>query len=279
VKSILLLLFSISTFATQKQEYQPRIVTLSPSINEIVYALGSGKYVVGNTQYSTYPKESQSVPKVGGYFSPNLEKILSLKPNIVIMQQNNKKLSLRLEKLDIKTKIVSINRLSHIKNAILEIGELLHKEKKAKSIVSNINKALSDIKGITKDKKILIVIGHNTTLDKHIFVVGQNLYLDDIINASGNINALQSKRKGQPILNQENIIATNPDIVILLAHSMHQRGLSSSDLIKPWKELPINASKSGDIYIVDKEYSGIPSDRVILFLQDFKKILYASTNR
>jgi len=273
VKIILLILLTLSTYAEQ------RIVTLSPAINEIVYALGSGSDIVGNTQYCTYPKASQSLTKVGGYFSPNLEKILSLKPSIVIMQQNNAKLAGQLKKLGIKTKIIHIDRLPHIKEAILELGTLLHKEAKAKSIVADIDKALTDIKDIVKDKKILIVIGHNTALVKQIFVVGQNLYLDDIINASGNNNALQSKRKGQPILNRENIIATNPDIVILLAHSMKQRGLSPNDLINPWKELPINAGKSGNIYIIDKEYSGIPSDRLVLFLHDFKKILYASKNR
>jgi len=276
MKVLLFLLLSILSIA---QEYQNRIVTLSPAINEIVYALGSGDDVVGNTQYCTFPKASQSVTKVGGYFSPNLEKILSLKPSIVIMQQNNKKLALRLDKLGVKTKIIQIDRLPHIRNAILELGTLLHKETKAQSIVSDIDKALVDIKGIIKDKKILIVIGHNTSLVKQIFVVGQNLYLDDIINASGNTNALQSKRKGQPILNQENIIATNPDIVILLAHSMHKRGLTPADLIDPWKELPVNAGKSGDIYIIDKEYSGIPSDRLVLFLRDFKEILHATKNR
>jgi len=276
VKVLLFLLLSILSIA---QEHQTRIVTLSPAINEIVYALGAGDDVVGNTQYCMYPKVAQSVTKVGGYFSPNLEKILSLKPSIVIMQQNNKKLAIKLDKLGINTKIIQIDRLPHIKNAILELGTLLHKESKSKEIVSNIDQALADIKGIVKDRKILIVIGHNTSLVKQIFVVGQNLYLDDIINASGNTNALQSKRKGQPILNQENIIATNPDIVILLAHSMHKRGLTPADLIDPWKELPVNAGKSGDIYIIDKEYSGIPSDRLVLFLRDFKEILHAYKNR
>ena len=275
MKFLLLLLLNIFTYA----HAQERIVTLSPAINEIVYALDAGDDVVGNTQYCMYPKAAQSVTKVGGYFSPNLEKILSLHPSIVIMQQNNRKLAQKLEKLGIKTKIIQIDRLPHIKKAILELGTLLHKESNAEKIVSNIDRALADIKGIVKDKKILIVIGHNTSLVKQIFVVGQNLYLDDIINASGNTNALQSKRKGQPILNQENIIATNPDIVILLAHSMHQRGLTPADLIDPWKELPVNAGKSGDIYIIDKEYSGIPSDRLVLFLRDFKEILHATKNR
>ena len=276
MKSILFLLLSILSFAEQRQN---RIVALSPAVNEIVFALGAGDEVVGNTQYSTYPPASKAVTKVGGYFSPSLEKILEVNPSIVIMQQNNAKLAKQLNKLGIPTKIIQIDRLPHITSAIEALGKLLHREKKAKEIVSNIEQHLQEIKGIVKDKKILIVIGHNTALVKQIFVVGQNLYLDDIINASGNTNALQSTRKGQPILNQENIIATNPDIVILLAHSMHQRGLTEFDLKEPWRALPITAGKNNDIYIIDKEYSGIPSDRLVLFLQDFKKILHATKNR
>ncbi len=270
-----ILLTILITFSFAKQQ---RIIALSPSINEIVYALGAGDNVVGNTEYCTFPKASLSVTKVGGFFNPNLEKILSLQPTIVIMQQNNLKLSKQLNKLGIQTKVVKIERLQHIKSTILTIGELIDKSREAKKIVDDINNHLGVLKDIVTHKKILIVIGHNTSLVKQIFVVGQNLYIDDIINVSGNKNALQSNRKGQPILNQENIIATNPDMVILLAPFMKEKGLSSQDLIAPWKALPIHAGKKDQIYIIDGEYAGVPSDRLVLFLKDFKKILHAFKN-
>ena len=59
---------------------------------------------MGNTTHSTYPEDAKSKPKVGGYFSPSLEKILSLKPDVVIMQKNSEKLSFKLNKLGIKNK-------------------------------------------------------------------------------------------------------------------------------------------------------------------------------
>jgi len=252
-----------------------RIVTLSPAINEIVYALGAGDQVVGNTTYALYPEASKGVTKVGGYFSPNLEKILSLKPTLVIMQPNNRKLARQLASLHIRTMVIPIDRLSHITQAITDLGSVLHKEHKAKEIVSRITDALEALKGIVSGQKILIVFGHNTKIGGNIFVAGQNLYFDDIINTSGNTNALHSLRKGQPVLNRENIIALNPDIVILLAHSMKERGLSRDDLIDPWLALPVNAAKKHHIYIIDKAYSGIPSDRLVLFLDDLKAILHA----
>ena len=265
VSLVLLLVFNL--FASQ------RIVALSPSINEIVFALGKGDEIVGNTEYCTYPKESLKIEKVGGYFNPSLEKILALNPSLVIMQQNNYKLSQKLKRLGIKTKILKIDTLLNIKNSILEIGEVLDKKSEAEKIVKSIEDEAAGLKGITHGKRVLFVMGHNTSLASRIFVAGQNLYFDDIINESGNTNALQSKREGQPILNMENIIACNPDIVILLAHSMKEMDLSRDDLINPWLKLPINAAKTESIYIIDKMYSGIPSDRLIYFLQDFRAIL------
>ncbi|MEA1954566.1 MAG: helical backbone metal receptor [Campylobacterota bacterium] len=268
MKSLLLLtVLLISTFAKE------RIVTLSPAINEIVYALGAGDQVVANTEYCTYPKASLLLPKVGGYFSASLEKVVAHKPTLVLVQKNNEKLALKLEKLGIKTGLIHIDTLTHIKEAIIQIGSLVERKEEAKQIVINIDTSLDALKNIVTEKKILIVIGHNTSLVKRIFVAGQNLYFDNIIQASGNSNALQSKRKGQPILNRENLIATNPDIVILLAPRKKAYNLQDDDLIKPWKELPVNATKHNNIYIIDKHYAGIPSDRLVYFIEDFKAIL------
>jgi len=265
--------FFLIVFLTISLNAKDRIITLSPAINEIIYALGIGNQVVGNTQYCLFPKETLSVPKVGGYFSTSLEKILALNPTIVIMQKNNYKLQLQLNRLHIKTKMIQIDTLDNIKKSILELGNLFKQKKSAQKIVKSINSSLEAIKNIVSNKRILIVFGHNISLSKNIFVAGQNLYFNQIIRESGNINALESKRKGQPILNMENIIATNPDIVILLAYSLKEKGLTRKQLIDPWLKLPINASKTGSIYIENKIYAGIPSDRIVLFLNDFKEIL------
>lgn len=267
MKHILLLFFL--TFSLKAQE---RIVALSPAINEIVFALGAEKQIVANTKYSLYPKAAIALPKVGGYFSPSLEKIVALKPTLVIMQDNNQKLSVKLKRLGIKSHIIKIDKLQSISQAILEIGKVLKKEEKAKEIVAQIDEQRKKLQNIVSGKKILIVFGRNAKLDKQIFVAGQNLYYDEIINESNNTNALQSTRKGQPILNMENIIACNPDIVLLLARCQAD-GLNNEALIKPWLELPINAAKTKSIYINSHIYAGIPSDRLALFLQDFRAML------
>ncbi|MCK5110977.1 MAG: ABC transporter substrate-binding protein [Arcobacteraceae bacterium] len=273
LKAILLFCISLNLYAYD------RIIALSPSINEIIYALGDGDKIVGNTTFCNYPEAAKSKQKVGGYFSPSLEKIISLKPDIVIMQHSSIKLSKKLNYLGIETKVVKLDRLDSITATIKDIGNILGKPKKALNILKELEHKLNQTKNIVNNKKILMVIGHNLSLEKRIFVAGQNLYFDDIINLSGNTNAFISKRIGQPILNMENIIATNPDIVILIAPFTKKKGLTKQDLIKPWLSLPINAKKTKSIYVLDKHYAGIASDRLRLFLEDFRGFLLDAKNK
>ena len=270
MKILFLLFFTLTLYANE------RIVTLSPAINEIVFALGAGNEVVGTTEYARYPDAARKLPKVGGYFSPDLEKIAALRPTLVMMQPNNRKLRRALEALEIDVLEVRIDRLAHIYDAVEKLGSRLRREKAAERIVRKIRAALRDIGGIVKDKKILIVFGYYPRIVGNIFVAGQNLYFDDIIAASGNTNALHSARKGQPVLDRENIIALDPDIVVILAHDLRQRGIDKKAVVAPWRTLPIVAAKKGDIYLIDKDYGGIPSDRLVYFLHDFKEILRAA---
>ena len=252
---------------------QERIVTLTPSINEIVYALGVGKDVVANTRYCDFPEESQKVKKVGGYASISLEKILLVNPSVVIAQNYDEKLLSNLKSLNIKTLSFKTDSIKDINNTISSLGNYFDKQQKAKELISNINNSLASLKEIIKDKKILIVISPKKNLSNQIYVSGNYLYFEDIIKASGNVNAFQSKSKAQPVVNTEKIIKMNPDIIVLLAPFFEGKTKELEEVKKLWLDLPINAAKNKNVYAVDKLYAGIPSQRVVYFINDFKKIL------
>lgn len=264
---LLLILFTLNLIA------QERVVTLSPSINEIVFALGEDDKIVGNTTYSDYPKESKKIKKIGGYFNLSLEKVLSVKPTLVVAQNYNKKLLSNLTALGINTKIYKTDSLDSIKQTIKSLGVYFKKEEKAKELIDELNENLSYLKNIVKNKKILIVIHPSKNLDKDIYVTGNFLYFEDIIQASNNINAYQSKSKAQPVINMEKLINLNPDIVILLGSFLENKPKLIKQVKNSWYNLPINASKKKNIYIIDKSYAGIPSNRVVYFIKDFRKIL------
>lgn len=258
---------------------QERIVTLSPSINEIVFALGAGKDVVANTNYCDFPEESKAILKIGGYNNISLEKILETKPTVVIGQDYDEKLNSNLKSLGIKTLSYKTNTISSIENTISELGDFFDKKEKAKELISNIDNALLSVNSIVENKKILIVISPKKSLSNQIYVTGNFLYFEDIIKASGNKNAYFSENQAQPVVNTEKIIGMNPDIIILLTPFLDGKKQEQDEIIKAWKQLPINASKDDNIYTVDKLYAGIPSQRVEFFIKDFKKILENVRNK
>lgn len=265
--TFILLLLCINLIASE------RVITLSPSINEIVFALGKGQNVVANTQYSDYPEESKKVPKVGGYATISLEKIVAYKPTVVIAQNYDEKLLRNLKALGIKTLIFKTYTVDSIKYTINSLGEYFKAQERAKELVDTINSSLKGLQNIVKDKKVLTVIGPRKNLNNQIYIAGNNLYFEDILKASNNKNAYFSTSKNQPVVNSEKIINMNPDIILLLSPFLGGKIKEQQELIKLWQTLPVNAAVNKNIYIIDKMYAGIPSHRVIYFIRDFKKIL------
>ncbi|MCT7553420.1 ABC transporter substrate-binding protein [Aliarcobacter butzleri] len=266
-KLLFIVLFSINLFA------ETRVITLSPAINEIVFALDEGKNVVANTKFCDFPEESKSIPKIGSYNNISLEKVLKLNPTVVITQNYDDKLNSNLEALNIKVKIYKTQNLSDIKYSIEDLGEYFNKKEKAKKLNQDIDNALKELENIVTNQKILIVFSPQKTLSNDIYVAGNYVYFEDIINASSNQNAYKSNSKAQPVLNTEKIINLNPDIIVLLTPFLENNKNEQENIINLWRSLPINASKNSNIYTIDKLYAGISSHRVALFIKDFKKIL------
>jgi len=272
MKILLLFLLSIPLLAQ-------RIVTLSPAVNEIVFALKKGEEIVGNTEFCNYPPASKNIPKVGGYYSISLEKVLALHADLIIMEKNNLSLKPKLEKLGIEVLDVSTRSLASLKQNIRIISDKIGATEKSKPLISKIDAALLKSKNILKEKKILIVFGSHLDLSRQVYISGNQLYFADIIRQSGNKNAYDENSNKQPSLSYEGLIAIDPDIIIILAPYAKKQKRSSKEIIAPWLKMPITASRKKSIYVIDKEYAGIPSDRVALFIRDFERILHDAKNR
>lgn len=256
-----------------------RIVTLTPSINEIVYALGMGNSVVANTEYCDFPPRSKDVKKVGGHASISLEKILESKPTVVVSQNYDEKMLENLKSLNIETLVFKTDTIDAIKSTVKTLGVYFKKEQKAKEIISNINNSLASLKGIVSNKKVLIVIGPRKDLNNQIYIAGNHLYFEDILKASENINAFSSNAKNQPVVNSEKIINMNPDIIVLLSPFLKGKIKEQKKIISNWQSLPTNAGFNKNVYLIDEQYAGIPSQRVVYFINDFKKILENVRNK
>ena len=210
IKPLLLIsLFILNLWANE------RIISLSPSITEIIYGLHRGNELVGTSAYSLYPKEAQKLPVVGNYANQKLEKIIALSPTLVVGQTFNQHTLDKLKTFGIKTLTLHLQTLQDIHNSISRLGKVLHAKKRAKELNANITNALTKAPKAKHPHSVMIVYGLKEDLRNGIYIAGHNIFFDDIIKACGNTNAYTQLTTNQPVLNYENVIALNPDQIII----------------------------------------------------------------
>jgi len=262
MKNILLILLFILSL-----EAKERVVSLSPSITEILYGLGVDEEIVGTSSYSLYPAKAQKLPIVGGYTNPHIEKILALRPTLVIGQNFNANTLDKLHHFHIKTLELKLQTINDIETSILKLGITLHKNKEAKRLTTTIENTIESSKKAKKPHSVMIVYGLKEDLRSGIYIAGKEIFFDDIIRLGGNTNAYTDESTEQPVLNYENVIALNPEQIIILHSHATEPNVDIQKALASWYKLPTRASKNKNIHIIDEDYLHIPSQRVALTIK------------
>jgi iron complex transport system substrate-binding protein len=249
-----------------------RIISLSPSITEIVFALGKGNNLVGVSSYSLYPKEAQNLPIVGGYENPNIEKIIALRPTIVVGQTFNKQLLNKLKIFNIKTLSLNLKRLDTIKESIEILSKSLETDS-FKKLIRNIDDAIKSAPKSKKPHSVMIVYGLREDLSSGNYIAGHNIFFEDIIEVCGNTNAYKQEYLSQPVLSYENIIAINPDQIIIMHSLATGSSVDVQKALKAWISIPTTASNTNQIDIINENYLHIPSHRVALTIKKLCSVM------
>ena len=265
-----LLLIVIFILHLQAEE---RIVSLSPSITEIVYGLCAGSEMVATSAYSLYPKEARRLPIVGGYTNPNIEKIVSHQPTLVIGQTFNTRTLDKLHYFLTPTLMLPLDTIAEIKSSIALLGKKIKKTVEANKLINNINQAIKEAPKAKKPHSVMIVYGLKEDLRSGIYIAGDKIFFNDIITLSGNKNAYTDSTTSQPVLNYENIIALNPEQIIILHSHATEPNVNVEKALKNWYALPTRASKNHRIFVVDEDYLHIPSQRVALTIKRLTEVI------
>jgi len=261
-KTFIILLISILNLLANE-----RIVSLSPSITEIIFALGKGESLVATSSYSLYPKQAAKLPIIGGYENPHLEKILALRPTLVVGQSFNAKSLERLNRFHIQTLTLNLKTISSIQVSILQLAKELNATSQAEILTANITNAITDAPKSVSPHSVMIVYGLREDLRSHTYIAGHDIFFENIIESCGNTNAYTAQGTEQPVLGYENIIALNPDQIIILHSHATEPDVDVQKALKNWYNLPTNASKNRKITIVDEDYLHIPSHRIALSIE------------
>lgn len=235
-----------------------RIVSLAPSITEILFAIGAGDLVVGRTNYCNFPVQVSKVESIGTLYEPNLEKILDLEPDTVIAATHmNEEVLGTLTKAKIQTLTqASPAKISEIYTLIEQLGKVTGKNFEARALVSSMKAKEDRVNDVMKRlpesarKKVYYVVGTG----KSEYTAGKQTFISDVLISAGSINVATDVDRWTYSL--EKLIDKNPEYLIGADYSFEtMRGSSSY--------ASLSALSNGNTIIVNTDIFSIPGPRVI----------------
>lgn len=247
-----------------------RIVSLAPSITEILFALDEGKTLVGVTEYCDYPEAVKSKASVGGMINPNIEKIAELNPDLIFItvEGNNENDFNKLQKMGYTIYVLNPTNIENIYNSILNIGKLIGAEDSAIETISLMRKkqyeTLKNIKFVIK-KKVLVIISIQP-----LICAGNGTFINEMLAMIGVKNIAAELNNPYPILNREFITKENPDAIVIMNDAAENKE-EILNLYPEWKNL--KSFKGNSVNFIEADIVSRPGTRIIDGLEQIVNIL------
>ena len=258
-----------------------RIISTSPSITETLFELGLKDQVIAVTDFCEYPEEACQLPSIGGMLNPNMEKIVSLIPDLIIHQPGDQRLRNNAKSVGIKTLELRMGNLDEIFGSIKKLGVALNCEEQANKLTLHLTKGIAfyqeRLKGLPQ-KKVLLLLGDSSDPARDLYAAGPGTFLNELLNLSGGKNIIGDSPSRYPKLSKEYIIEKSPEIII---EAGPKSNLSQQEIdlrIEGWNRFPtIEAVKKRQIYFIGADYILIPGPRLLKIIEQFSKAIHPSS--
>ncbi|MBT1278431.1 ABC transporter substrate-binding protein [Thermoanaerobacter sp. CM-CNRG TB177] len=245
-----------------------RIVSLAPSITELIYALGAGNKVVGVTDFDNYPPEVKDVPKVGGFKGPNVEAITAQKPDVIFASTLSGKEQMEsLEKMGIPVVMLEAKNIAQIYQSIKIIGQITGTEKKGEELIKQMQDKIKEINDKVKELPKVSVF-YLVSLDGN-WTAGKGTFIDELINLAGGKNVAEDVN-GWAQYSVEELVKKNPDVIITSPHAGNVKDIKN---MAGYKDT--NAVKNDKIFVISNDdIISRASNRIVLGLEEIAKFLH-----
>ena len=213
-----LLLFSLSGSALAEQTKDSkklRIIALAPHIVENLFAIGAGDNIVGTVDYADYPSEAQSIERIGGYYGISLEKVLALKPDLVIAWKsgNQSEDLAQIERLGIKVYLSNPTTIAGVADELLTFGEFTGNIEQSQQAANAFTQKLNGIVKSQQDKKN--ITGFYQLWAEPMMTVSKNTWISQLIETCHVSNVFAQSVTDYPQISIENVIVTKPQVIII----------------------------------------------------------------
>jgi len=271
-KIILLIIFLFLAYG--KAEAGSRYISLAPSTTEILFALGLDEEIVGVSSFCNYPLEAQEKEKIGTFSQPNIEKILSLRPDIIFCTGLEQAPMVgRLKQLNLKVYVSDPSNIKELFDSIKEMAVLTNRDKAGDALINRMKIGIELIESKAglipeKDKVRVFVEFWNDPL----MSAGRDSFINELITLAGGINIAYDTERPYSYFSPEQVIKRNPDCIIV-AYMVNKDAAKAIKERLGWKEIP--AVKNNRIYTdINPDILLRPGPRLVEALAELQKRLY-----
>ncbi len=238
-----------------------RVVSLAPSLTEIVFALGRGDWLVGVTDFCDYPPEARSKPKIGGPMTPDLERVVRLQPDLALAtaEGNPRDVVAQLARLHIPVFAVKPEGYAGVLASVEAMGRALRVEEEATALVQEIQGRVAAIRRAVAGRphpRVLYLVWTDP-----LIAAGPATYIHDLIEMAGGDNVVREASVPYPRLSWEEIVRSAPEVILVASHGNGSDQPWIGEVWRGWQSVP--AVRSGRVIGVPGDTIHRPGPRVV----------------
>jgi iron complex transport system substrate-binding protein len=242
-----------------------RVVSIIPATTEMLFAMGAGDRVVAVGSYDRFPPEVDKLPRVGALLDPNVERILSLKPGLVVLYGTQTDLRAQLERAGVPYYAYVHRGLPDITQTIRSLGARVGVDASANALADRIERQLRDIRARVADRrrpKTLLVFGREPGTLRNIEASGGVGFLHDMLETAGGDDVLADVKQQAVTMSTELVLARAPEVIVELRYTRGDAAAASD--LRAWDALAsVPAVRNHNVFLLQGEEFVVPGPRVV----------------
>lgn len=255
-----------------------RIISLVPALTEMLFAIGAGPQVIAVSSFDTYPPEAASRPRVGALLDPDVERVLSMKPDLVAIYGSQDDLRQQLTRANIALFDYRHGGLDAIMETMRRLGERTGHGREANEIAEDLERRLEAIRQRTAGRphpKTLLVFGREPGSLRNIYVSGGRGFLHDMLVVAGGVDLFADVDRESVQATTEAILARAPDVILELHEGPAMDATAAARAAAAWSRLAAApAVKNGRVHVVSGEGLVVPGPRVAASTERLARALH-----
>jgi len=256
-----------------------RVVSIIPATTEMLFAMDAGPRVVGVGSYDRFPPEVERLPRVGALLDPDVERIIALKPDLVVLYGTQAELRKSLDRAGIPYYAYTHRGLADITETMRSLGGRVGVAAQANALADRVERQLADVRKRVAGRprpRTLLVFGRDQGTLRNIDASGGDGFLHDMLEAAGATDVLGDVHQQSVMMSTEMVLARAPDVILELRYT---RADAAADM-NAWNALPaVPAVRNHRVHLLRGEEFVVPGPRVAAATEELARTLHPEAFR